>query len=52
MTFGTQNKSNMLIMSTMRVYDDYFRSFWTVLRDLTAILISSLMNNKRALFQF
>ena len=34
------------------LYDNYFRSFRTVLRDLTAPSISSLMNNKRAYFNF
>ena len=29
------------------LHDNYFRSFLTVLRDLTAISISNLMNNKR-----
>ena len=29
-----------------------FKGFLTVLRDLTAILVSSLMNNKRAYFSF
>ena len=34
------------------VYDNYIRSFETFVRDLTAISISSLMNNKRAYFNF
>ena len=34
------------------LYDNYFQSFLTALRDLTAISISSLMNNKREYFNF
>ena len=34
------------------VYDNYFQSFLTVLQHLTAISNSSLMNNKRANFNF
>ena len=34
------------------LYNNYFRSFLTVLRDLTGNLISNLMNNKRTYFNF
>ena len=37
--------------SGLILYDN-FRSFLTVLRDLTPISILSLMNNKRAYFNF
>ena len=38
--------------SLIYLYDNYFQIFLTVLRDLTAISVSSLMNNKRAYFNF
>ena len=42
------NQWNFLIC----LYDNHFRSFLTVLRNLTAILIPDLMNNKRPYSNF
>ena len=42
----------MFLQNKKRVYDNYFRCFQTVLSDLTAISIPSLVNNNRAYFDF